>query len=348
MILYRKSAQLRLRRAATPEPPWWYATAILPYGPRRATPVAIDYLELRASCPERMEVSVAENVGGEVQRSAAKIAPPALIDATEFAEVVFRRGEEALAALGEPAMFLASARGSIPAGPGDSTIVLAPWPLEFHRIEALAAQARGMTWGMAVPVLFPVTTDLTALGQLCDIARANGAHFFAAIPVEPDPTAKQAMARSLTLGGDDEAYTTLFHADLEPVHVATERHIAALAAEAGMDDFVVPPQWQRKTNWNAAILLTLTATRMMAMEHEVELAGTLARSARIVAELEKPIERIAEAASLSIVEAIDEVSADVLTEWLETGRSAFAERINERWRVRRDYLASSAGPEPSS
>ena len=340
MILYRKSAQLRLRRAATPEPPWWFATAIAPYGPKRATPVAIDYLELRASCPERMEVSVTENLGAELRRSALKIAPPVLIDATEFAEVVFRRGEEALESLDLPAMFLASPRGALPADPGPATIVLAAWPLEFHRLEALAAQARGAEWGLAVPVLFPVTTDLTALGQLRDIARDNGARFFAAIPVEPDPTAKQAIARSLTLSDDDETYHTLFHADLDPLHVATERHIAALAAEAGLEDFVVPPEWHRRTNWNAAILLTLTATRMLAMDHEVELAGTLARSARVVAELEKPVERIAEAASLAIVEAIDEVSADVLTEWLETGRSAFAERINARWRVRRDYLAN--------
>ncbi len=80
----------------------------------------------------------------------------------------------------------------------------------------------------------------------------------------------------------------------------------------------------------------MTATRMLAMEHEIDLAAILARSARVVAELEKPLARIAEAASLSIVEALDEVSVDVLTEWLERGRSSFVDRVNARWRLRRD------------
>jgi hypothetical protein len=156
------------------------------------------------------------------------------------------------------------------------------------------------------------------------------------------------MARSLTLPGEEETYTTLFHSDLEPIHVATERHIAALASAAGMSDFIVPPDWQERTNWNAAIVLTLTAARMIAMEYEVELAGALARAARAVAELDKPLTRIAEAAPLSIVEALDEVSVDILSEWLQSGRSVFVERINERWRLRRDYHSSGAEPLPAS
>lgn len=339
MILYRKNAQLRIRRSPAPEPPWWYATAIAPYSARRGAPVAIDYLDLRASCPDRVEVSVAERVADEIQRSAGKIAPPVFIDAAEFAEVVFRRGEEALKTLnasGIPAMHLVSTRGALPLEPHDATIILAAWPLDFDRIEQLAAAARGRRWGMAVPVIFPVTTDLVALAQLCDLARDNGAGFFAAIPVETDPTARGAIAQSLSPDDDEETYNMLFHADLEPLHVATERHIAALAAQAGLADFVVPPRWEEKTNWNAAVLLTLTATRMLAMDDEVELAGMLARSARLVAELEKPLARIAEAASLSIVEALDEVSAGILTEWLADGRPAWVERIDERWRLRRD------------
>ena len=48
MILYRKTPQLRVRRAAAPEPPYWAATTIAPYGSRRAVPLTIDYLDLRA------------------------------------------------------------------------------------------------------------------------------------------------------------------------------------------------------------------------------------------------------------------------------------------------------------
>src|SRR5207245_465099 len=121
-----------------------------------------------------------------------------------------------------------------------------------------------------------------------------------------------------------------------PISIATERHIAALADEINVADFIVPPRWEERSNWNAGILLMLAATRMIAMKHDVELASRIARSARVVAQLDKPIERIAAAASLSIIEALDEVSVDVLTDWLESGRSAFVDHIDKQWRLRRD------------
>ena len=86
----------------------------------------------------------------------------------------------------------------------------------------------------------------------------------------------------------------------------------------------------------ACLLLTLTASRMMAMDHEPEIAGMLARSARAVAELDKPVARIAEAASLAIVESLDDISVDVLTEWVAGRSPAFVERVNREWRLRRD------------
>ena len=349
MIVYKKSPQLKLRRATSPEPPWWYATAIAPYGPRRSTPVAIDYLDLVASAVERQDVAVCEAVHHELEH--ARVQPPVLIEASEFAETMFRRGEEALALFrrnGIPAIHLISTRGELPDEVTDTTIAIAAWPFELERLERLfgAARERRARWGVAIPVIFPVTTHIEALAQLAHLAR--GASFLAAINVEIDATARQAIARSLTLPGDDETYAMLFHSDLEPLHVSTERHIAALAAENGMSDFVVPPDWPERTNWNAAVLLTLTAARMIAMEHEVELAGSLARAARGVADLQKPLTRIAEAAPLSIIEALDEISADILSEWLESGRAAFVDRINERWRLRRDYHSSDAEPSPSS
>ncbi|HEU4521685.1 MAG TPA: hypothetical protein VFT12_06765 [Thermoanaerobaculia bacterium] len=338
MITYRKGAPLRIKRSAAPEPPWWFATAIAPYGPRRAMPIAIDYLDLRASWSERMDVAVAGNVRDELERLPGQLHPPLLIDAAEFAEVVFRRGEETLAVASEwklPAMFLMSSRGDVPPRPDRNTI-LAAWPADLEVLETHAASLAGSEWGMVIPVMFPATTDLGVLDALCAIAAANGARFLAAIPIELDATAKQAMARSLTLPEDEETYQHLFHADLEPVHVATERHVAALAAGAGMQDFVVPPQWDQRSNWNAAVVLTLTATRMLAMHIDTEMAGAMARSARIVAGLEKPIARIAEAASLSIIEALDPSSVDILTDWVAGGSAAFVEKINARWRLRRD------------
>ena len=96
MIIYRKAAQLRTRRATTPDPPFWYATAISPYSARRGAPISVDYLDLRASYSDRLEVGVAENVIDDLERSRQRLAGPVLIEAAEFSETVFRRGQDVL------------------------------------------------------------------------------------------------------------------------------------------------------------------------------------------------------------------------------------------------------------
>ena len=342
MILYRKASNLRLSRAVVPEPPFWAATTIAPYSTRRATPISIDYLALRASFVERAEVTVCENVGDEIERATMRqtLGEPVLVDAAEAAEVVFRRGEDALRACEAQrcaALQLVSTRGVLPRAVPDGTVVaISTWPLDFDRIGALAREAhdRALPYGLAIPVIFPVTTDLTALGRLATLARVNEARFLASFAVDLDATARKALAESTAM--DEESYDHLFHVDLEPITVSTERHIAALAAEIGADDFIIPPRWEHRSNWNGATLLTLTATRMLAMKHEAETATRLARSARIVAQLDKPIARVAEAASLSIVDGLDYISVDMLTEWMETGRSAFCDHVAKQWRLRRD------------
>lgn len=330
MILYRKTSPLRVRRSIAPEPPFWCATTIAPYSGKRGEPVSIDYLTSRATAAgDRNEVTVCSDVRDELERT--RIAGPVLIDATEAAEVVFRRGEQALE-LVEDSLYLTSTRGAIPAG--DATIAIAAWPLDLPQLRELFAQAGGAVWGVVIPVIYPVTTDLDALQALCDLAHEHHAAFFAAMSVEVDATAKQALATGLRLAGDDDRYTMLFHADIAPIHLATERHIAALAHERDMADHVV--RSVERTNWNAAALLTLTASRMIAMELDLDLAGRIARSARAVAELEKPIARVAEAASLSIIETLDETSAEMLTEWLRGDEPSFAEFVNEQWRLPRN------------
>jgi len=298
VILYRKTPQLRIRRAAAPEPPYWAATTIAPYASRRATPIAIDYLDLRATAADKLEVTVCDRID-----LPARIDAPVLIDATGNAETVFGRGAEIASAIPH-AMLLTS--GDIP-----------------HTVRTAT--------GVAIPVMHPLTTNLDTLNEIALKAKESGASFLASFTIELDATAKNVLAT------DDETYEMLFHADLDPIHTATERHIAALAAEHGMADFIIPPKWEERSNWNAAIALTLAASRMIAMEHDLELAGTLARSARIVAELDKPIERIAESASLAIIEALDEASVDILTEWVDSGSAAFLRGIDERWRLRRDH-----------
>jgi hypothetical protein len=341
VILYRKAAPLRVRRSAAPEPPFWCATSIAPYGPRRAAPVAIDYLALRATgVADKLEAGVSDDVRDELERMRV-LAAPVLIDAAEAAEVVFRRGETALAYCEEQqlaAMLLVSTRGALPQrADEDTVIVIAAWPLELPRLEELFAEAqeRRRRWGVAVPVLFPVTTELDPLTALADSAQTHGAMFLAAVSVEVEPTAKQALAQSLQLEAEDDRYAMLFHAAPEPVQLATERHIAALAHERGLADFILPPRWEERSNWNAAALLTLAASRMMAMELDLDLAGTIARSARLIADLDKPLVRVAESASLSIIGGLDETSVEALASWLAGGTAAFVEFVNEQWRMKR-------------
>jgi hypothetical protein len=337
VILYRKGAPLRVRRSAAPAAPFWDATAVSPYAAKRATPIAIDYLALRAmGVGEKIEVGVSDGVRDELERARA-IAGPVLIDVAESAELVFRRGEEALAFCDQQqlaAMMLTSTRGTLPLDE-TATVVIAAFPLELERLATLFEQANGRRWGVAVPVLFPATTELAPLAALADVVQKQGASFFTAIGVEVEPTAKQALAQSLNLGAEDDRYAMLFHSAVEPVQLATERHIAALARERGMADFIVPPRWEERTNWNAAVLLTLTASRMMAMELDLDLAGRIARSARAIAELDKPLARIAESASLSIIGGVDETSAEALTSWIESGSAPFCEFVDEQWRMKR-------------
>ncbi|HYM61965.1 MAG TPA: hypothetical protein VEZ11_13865 [Thermoanaerobaculia bacterium] len=345
MIIYRKAPHLRIERFGVPAPPFWPACTIAPYSSRRATPVSIDYLDLRAGAAEKLEVVVCENVREELERATLRqrLGGPALIDATGIAERVFSRGGEALRfceSEGTAAIHLVSTEGSLPESvPPGTIVVLAAWPPDRELLLPLAqeAAARELAWGIAVPVVYPITTDLATLGGLAAMAKGSGCRFLAAVPVEIEAVAKQAIVRMMNIAEGDDAYNLLFHSDLEPIHTATERHIAALASEIGIADFVVPPRWERRSNWNAAVLLTLIATRMLAMGHEVELASTLSRSARIIATLDKPIDRIAEAASLAIIEGLDEISVDLLTEWIGTGRSAFADAIGRQWRLRRDH-----------
>ena len=182
MIVYRKASQLRMRRAAAPEPPFWCATTIAPYSSRRGAPIAIDYLDLRATSSEKLEVAVSERVTADLERG-ANLHEPVLIEATEFAERVFRRGDEALAFCrgdGRAVLHLISTRAALPENAGDdTTIAIAAWPLDLEELEQLFAQAaeRRLRWGVAVPVIFPVTTDLAALGDLAELATKHGAEF---------------------------------------------------------------------------------------------------------------------------------------------------------------------------
>lgn len=345
MILYRKSAQLRLKRNTAPEPPFQAAAVVSPYGPRRSEPVAIDYPALRATAVERAEVPVCEDVYAALQSArfdATQLPGSVLIDATGLAETTFRRGNETLEWCREmdaPAILLVSDPGALPERTGDGEIVaISAWPPRVLEpvLESFAeAAARGLRWGAFIPIIYPLTTETPALERIADAAQEHGARFLACSGIEADATARQVFARQMQLTADDDRWAMLFHSRIEPLQLAAERHVAALADERGLADVVIPPLHGACTNWNAAALLTLTAARMLGLELDLDLAGRIARSARAVAELDRPLTRIAESASLAIIGALDETSVEMLAEWLETGRAAFAAFVDEQWRLKR-------------
>jgi hypothetical protein len=339
LIVYRKGAPLRLLRHTAPDPPFWAAGTVLPYSPRRTTPLAIDWVNLVATGSESEVVEIADAPGETISRS-SYLRAPLLVDATGPGELVYRRGEEAARAAVESGLTLLeliTTEGAVPAIRSELfTLAIAAWPAAERPLEALAAAAAaaGIRFGIVIPVIPPETTDLALLERLADIAARNGARFLAAVPIDLEPTARHALAAAREL--DDEAFAALFESDLELLTVATERHVAALARERGLDD-LVRVDLGRPSNWCAAAALASTANRMIRMDRDVELGWQILRSSRTVAALGKPLERIADAASLAIIEPIEPMIAAALEQWLESGTSALMDEIDGQWRLRRDY-----------
>lgn len=342
MITYRFTSSLKIQRASVPQFPFWGATIISPYGRQRSRPLAIDYLELTASAPGRSEVTVCSDSADQLSREelVSPLRSPLFIDASGEAEAVHRQGAAA-AGYAESSRLepitLISTEGALPEG---GSCAIAVWPLDFDRLEALLREASDRTtrWGVIVPVLHPVTTALPSLERVADLAGSHRAHFLTAVAIDLEPSAKQTLA---TMAGDDldeQGYLELFHTDLETIGVATERHVAALATDRGLEDFVVPPAWKVRSNWNAAVALTLAATRLIRMKREVELGWTLIRSAQQIALLDKPVERVAAAIGLANWPALDPAAAAAIEEWIEKGSSTFFTGIDQQWRLRRDLM----------
>ena len=245
-----------------------------------------------------------------------------LIDAAEFAEVIFRRGEEALQFCAEndsAAMHLVSTRGALPE---DRT----PTDRGGHRAVAagvrprrgLFAEAQGArtALGRGRAGHYPVTTDLDRAGA----AGRGGARraVLRRVPVEIDATARNAIGAQSLTGDDSDELRDALPRRPRADRLATERHIAALAAEIGAQ-IRRPAALGAPHELEAAVLLTLAATRMLAMKRDVELAWRSTRSARTGRAAREADRARGQAASLSIIESLDEISVELLTEWLETG-----------------------------
>ncbi|MEO8218598.1 MAG: hypothetical protein ABI718_16095 [Acidobacteriota bacterium] len=348
MITYRKSRKLNLHRTVAPEIPFGARTVVAPYSSPRAAPVFVDHLQLEATGVPDALVDVADDIVDLLEREDLHntLTGPVMVEATGLAESVFRRGQVASEFLHARALdtsVLISTEGRVPAGHEGARQVLtiSTWPLDLDALRPLFRNAHESEWhwGAFVPVIFPQTTSMPNLEELADLVADNGGSFLAAVSIDLDPTAKSSIAGELFADEDEESYDVLFHSDLDLIGVATERHIAALAMERQLGEFVQLPGDGEKSNWNAAVLLTHAGSRLIRMKSDAELGWMLLRSAKTVAQLSKPLTVIAAAASLSIIESLEEIVVDALTEWLDCGRAAFFEDVHQNWRLRRDYGA---------
>lgn len=333
-----------IQKYEVPQPPFWCATVVHPYEGRRGGAIDIDWIDLRATVsgrgPFKATIDAVALIAAEERRS--RLGTPILIEASGASEMPLRCGESLAQYFMDsslPAQVVISTEGDIPAVKG-SHVVIGLWPVDVDAVTRLAEGAReaGCQWGLAIPIVHPVTTDLPLLEQLADTAAAEGASFLVGLVLFPEPTARRVLADSSANDVDArETYEDLFHRDHDPLMLATERHVSALAFERGLEDWIQPAGWGASTNWNAGVVLSRCASRMVAMDYEVEKAWSLVRSANVVARLSKPISTIVEIASLAIVESLDTLSMAIVDQWLAVGRSSFVDEIDDRWRLRRDY-----------
>ncbi len=336
MITYGKSKRPRASHADSPQFPFWHRTWIEPYSDWAANGIRIDLETLDAREAGRIEIQVSQELGDLT----SEIGVPLVIDACGFAESMVRRGSEILNSLEATSgkTILISANGMLPEGSSNSVTAILAWPPDPDALNQITDKAASRDhWGIAIPIIHPVTTDLEFIDLVRSVAKRNGAEFLAAIPIESEPSARRALVRLRGKTGSDE-YEMLFHGDLEMITVATERHIAALANELGIRDSIPLPDPSSDTNWAAAAHLAKAGTRMLRMKWNVELGWSLVRAASTIASLEKNLKTIAASASLSIIESLHELAALALEEWIAEGHAELFDDVDERWRLRRDLV----------
>ncbi len=338
MIHYAKGGQVRFHQSRQIQQPFWQTTTVHVYSPNlRSTPLAIDFLRLKASAQKSIHVSVPKRFDDDLDR----LPSPILIDAWGAQEQIYRRGDKLLHEL--PAdvrpMLLLSADSDIPRGMAAAKplLIITLWPLDLAALESVAKEAAGeaMDWGLLVPVMFPVTTDLEVLDTATTVAHENGAAFIASSSIELDAKARGAIA-AMNDELDEETWATLFDGDLERIHLATERHLALVAHRHGIADVIDPWPQANRSNRAAATFLSRVGSRMVRMDHDVELGWKFLKAAGRLATLDKEIARLASFAHVKILpELEDEVIAEVVEQWLESGTAEFAEHIDAKWRVAR-------------
>jgi len=339
LIQIRKTRKLRIVTEAAPRTPLWARTTILPAWPPAHHALSIDLGNLTASAAPRA-IDVCAEPADQLNRERQRLVAPAVVDARGVAEPTYRGGSEASGFCHDNSIahtLVVSTDAALPDRIDTcEMITIVAWPPDPGALAAMAslAASSGAPWGIAVPVMFPATTELGLIDAIAEIASKSGAAFLTGFAIDTDAAARRHLAAST--GVDEDGYSLLFHGDVDTLQLATERHIAAVAHARGLSDFALPPDWATRTNWNAAIALALAGTRLVSMQRNVELGWDILRASAAVATLDKPLVTIAEQASLSIVEPLPEAVVDCLGEWLETGSSSFFRSVDDDWRLRRD------------
>lgn len=337
MTSYRRRETLRARRYVAPEPPFFCATALSPYTSGGDPFIAIDLIDGLATAADRDELAVCHDSAAELERM-KMLREPLLIDGSSTAETTCGEAAKLLQAAVRQ-KFRVTYVGSAAAPRADvsdaDVVVLSAWsPTAETRPITAPALRSGAKWGIVVPIIPPLTTELTLLTELVANAAEAGASFCVPLALDIDPVARHAAVSRLE-DVDDETFAWMFDERFDLVVVSTERHLAALAHERGMSDVVPLPDVP--VNWRMATLLTQIGYKLQRMERDVELAWALQKSARIIAALKKPVDLIATAASLAIVNGLDATSIEVVEQSLREQRSDFADEVNADWRLRRDH-----------
>lgn len=339
MIRYTIEGRVRFHQNREMQQPFWQATTVHLYSPDvRSVPLGIDFVRLKASAHRSIEVAVPRTLEG---LDLDRLPSPVLIDAWGPEELIYRRGDALLHELSSDArpMLLLSSDGDVPREMSAvlPLLIVTAWPLDLVALESIAERASeaGLEWGILIPVIFPITTNLDAIETISRTARQHGASFMASSSIELDPKARGAVA-SMCDDLDEETWATLFDADLDRIHLATERHIASLAHELGIADTIAPPLGESRSNRAAAIFLSRIGARMVRMDHDVELGWKFLKASGRIATLDKEIARIASTAHVTILpELEEEMISEVVEQWLESGSAEFADHIDDKWRVKR-------------
>ncbi|MBW3563558.1 MAG: hypothetical protein KY459_02425 [Acidobacteria bacterium] len=337
MIIHSKSTAPFVKEFATPAEPFHTRTWISPYSlsARSSWHPAIDLYRLEGVAPSRTNVEVAS---GFDRAGAGALARPVVCDVSGPQERVYSTGRELVAAAagrnGTGVSLLINPESGLPSSYRSAgEVIVSAWPPWPGEVEELAERLEEMRWHLMIPLAPPLTTDLSMLEKLVRTAEQRGARSVVAVSVDLDTPARRRLAE---MSRSEESWMVLFDDDIELLQLASERHVAALALEAGLD-WRLPEPTDDGTNWAAASHLARIGTLMVRLEENAELGWLFLRASKVVAGLGHSVRELARGDSLEIVDLLEGVVGETLREWIDQGESSLLHSMSTSWPLRRDY-----------